>query len=1304
MSDKLSAYGRLGSEELTSAINSIFDPLLEIIFSYGGDVVKFGGDAVLVLFAGKIHAERAAACGYSLLKGIGPSYKISTSAGDFPIAIHIGISRGSALSAIVGGEGGRYDHLFCGPDVSLAYAAADAAKSGELLLAENSPANLEARADGSLSDRRFLKIEKPANAPRQHVKDNRNAIYIDQSRIKPFLPAGLWEKITLATDGRIEGEHRHITTMFVGIDGWHKNLVSRIGDGGDYYDLINNHIIELFAVTGKYGGNIVRLDITDTGEKALVLFGAPVLRENAPVDALRAALEMRKITSEISRSLPTPLKIKIGVNSGIGYAGDVGGSFRREYTAMGKEVNLAARLMAKADWGEIIAGPAMLEAARQFFETDLKGTFSLKGIEKPVTLEKVVSERDVQALRKESVNIVGREKEIQILDKFAADLSAGRGGIVQIFGEAGSGKSVLMEKAYLDLEKGNISVLRTACFQHTSNTPLSPLGEILRKSLGITDENSVEERKQKLQSALHNAGGLEWEGLLCRLAGYTIRPTPEISNLSETARRNRTFQLINSLLLLYCNGNSACIIIDDLHWSDATTIEFLNLHTKTMVENRIGFLLVSRLSDLVPRYGDGIIIDLGLLDDDSSARLFSSVLNKEVPDDFVAEIVKASGGNPFYLEEMAKAIIDIGFETWSDSMGIPDSVERVITARIDRLDEMVKTTVRTASVIGRIFGLEDLTNIFPLHEKKSNITEYLDKSAALDITPLEHTEPVVEYGFKHILTREVAYSGLSYKSRKILHHALAGFYRICRRDRGIGLELIGYHFERTEYPGMAVPYYLLAAQAAGRAFSNAEAIFYFKKVIDLLGPDGNPKMICRANLGLGRVFKLTGEYDNAKRHLENATGSFTACRFWQSEALRELSELYRIKSEFDKASEIVTQLLDLDESNPTYQAIYLNSMGEIARRQGDLKRALTHFSSALKHKDRIETGLTAQILNNMGICLWTLGRLNEALLNYEDAKTIYTDKRNLQGIAKISNNTGIVQEQRGNLIRAAESYREAAAVFERIGDTRSQGFCYGNLATNFITRGLPNTAREYIDRTLQLFEKIGDRGSYALTVGNLADWYSLVGDNDAASQAYEQTVKLAQELKNEELICETTIRKARLTFVDDTVNAMAVMKSAYEESVEKKWHDLELKAEFYLLEWEILKGRYGNRESVLSELSKLKEKEPPPELNCRINMLKGLLYHTRGDQKEARISLMTAYRIARKSDLVFDSREILSLYGSLRPDHKGSVEKRLRGLELRIFENLDDRIVKKIKTSLKRRLHLCLSLTNSPAKEPSTAP
>lgn len=1302
MSDRLSASGRLGAEELASAINRIFDPLLEIIFSYGGDVIKFGGDAVLVLFAGEGHGKRAAECGFSLLESVGTSGKVSTSAGDFPIAVHIGVSCGSALSAIVGSDNGRRDHLFCGPDVSLAYAAADRAAAGELLVTENCLPHLKTFVGHTSSAGCFQRIDKPADRCNQCAVHGNETIDIEHSRVRPFLPAGLWEKMILASDGKIEGEHRHITTMFIGIDGWHKNLVSRDVDRGGCYGPVNDHIVRLFAITEKYGGNFVRLDLTDESEKALVLFGAPVLRESAPVDALRAALEMKKTTIEISRALPKPLKIRIGINSGISYVGDVGGSLRREYTAMGKEVNLAARLMAKADWGEIIAGPVTLKMAGKLFETETKGKFSLKGVREPVVLERVLAERNVLARKKASPNLVGREREIEVLDRFVAGVSAGQGGVIQIFGEAGSGKSILMEKACSDLLKNGIAVLQTACFQHTSNTPLHPLGEILRKGLEIGDEDSRQDRKRKLRAALEKVSALEWEGLLCRLVGYAKKPTPEISNLSETAKRNRTFQLTSSLLLGCCNEKPACIVVDDLHWSDATTIEFLKSYARTLAENRIGLLLVSRFSERMPRYDYATIIDLELLDNDSSARLFRSVLKREAPDDFVAEIVKASGGNPFYLEEMARAILDMGMEAWSESMGVPDSVERVITARIDRLDEMVKTTVRTASVIGRVFGLEDLIEIFPLPKNKSNIPEYLDKSAALDITPLEHTEPAVEYGFKHILTKEVAYSGLSYKSRRMLHHALAGYYRICRLSRGLGPELIGYHYERTETPVSAVPYYLLAGRAAGQAFSNPEAIFYFKKVLDLLGSGSNPRMICRANLGLGRVYKLIGEYDKSEQHLKIASRSGASVEFWRSEALKELSELYRIRSEFDKASAVLRQLMEIDEDNPAYQAIYHNGMGEIARRSGNLEPALNHFSRGLRYKDNIESGLAAQILNNMGICLWMLGRLNEALLKYEDAIDIYEEKRDLQGIAKISNNSGIIQEQKGNLAGAAESYREAAAVFERIGDIRSQGFCYGNLATNFISRGLPDTAREHIDTTLKLFEKIGDRGSFALTVGNLADWYYLIGDADAAMQVCERTIQLADELKNDELICETNIRKARLMFIDDTDDALAVMKRAYEESVKKKWHDLELKAQFHLLEWEILNGQCENAESALSKISKLKEKKPPSEFICGIYKLGGLLQYIRGDRETARISLMAAYRIARKSDLVYDSLEILNLYGSLWPGHEGAVEKRLKDLKPRIFENLDEPTIKMMEVRLERRLNLYYAQANSDVKKQPT--
>jgi hypothetical protein len=245
-------------------------------------------------------------------------------------------------------------------------------------------------------------------------------------------------------------------------------------------------------------------------------------------------------------------------------------------------------------------------------------------------------------------------------------------------------------------------------------------------------------------------------------------------------------------------------------------------------------------------------------------------------------------------------------------------------------------------------------------------------------------------------------------------------------------------------------------------------------------------------------------------------------------------------------------------------------------------------------------------------------------------------------------------------------------------------------------------AREYIDETLELFEKIGDRGSYALTLGNLADWHYLAGNHEAASEACESTIRLANELNNEELICETNIRKARLMWVTDSVAALVLMKRAYEESVKKKWNDLELKSEFYLLEWEILKGRNYDRGLALTRLLRLKKKEPPAEFICRIYKLMGLVQYAGGDQKAARISFMAAYRVARRSDLVYDAREVISLYSSLWPEHKESVGKRMRSLESRILENLDKRLVGQIKISLKRRLRLYLLPVDSLLRKPST--
>jgi class 3 adenylate cyclase/tetratricopeptide (TPR) repeat protein len=1298
ISDKLSETGRQGAEELASVINSIFDPLLEIMDMYGGDVVKFGGDSTLVLFERRNHTKRAIACAEALLERTGSSYRISTSVGVFPVQIHIGISRGKALSLIAGKRGGRYDHLFCGPDLSLAYAAADVAGAGEICVAER---NLEIAGDRvSVGPRGVFKI---ISADESSICPLPKGIVQDKLRVsqaRSFIIPELWDRIVDSGNRKIDGEHRHVSSMFIGIEGWY-NMLSRHSERrGGVISKVNNHVTSLFEIAERYGGNIVRLDIDDHGERALVLFGAPKLRESAPGDAIRAALEMRDLTAELSANLPWPVNIRFGINSGVSYVGDVGGSYRREYTAMGKEVNLAARLMSVAERGEILVGPATLEAMAGEFLVESRGQLNVKGIAQPVNVSSVVARSGVKGSKKPGTVLYGREIEISAIDDYVAKTKRGESRLMLITGEAGSGKSVLLEYASSRFDESKIRVLKSNCFEHMSNTPLFPVADIMKQAVDIIPEDTRDVKRRKLVAVLERIKATEWEGLICQHAGYHVRPSPAISNLTESAKRQKTFQMVMAVISSCRFDQPAVLVIDDLHWGDATTLEFIDKCVARLVGDRISVMLVTRDSERVCRHKDAILIGLGALDDKAGGSLLRSVAREELPDRFLQRVLKVTGGNPFFLEEIAKAINDMGADRWVSSTAIPGSVERVITARIDCLDEMVKTTIRTASVIGRNFRLDDLEGIFPVAEKAACLPGYLEKSASLDITPMRRAEPVMEYGFKHILTRDVAYGGLSFKSRKVLHLALADFYRINRSERGADAGIIGYHYERSDSPKKAVPYYLLAGNEAGRAFSNAEAIHFYARILELLQSEGNLHIRCRALLGLGRVYRLIGDYEKSETNFRDVLRVSPSDHRWKAEALKGLSELYRIRSEFDKASRTLSELVDVDPANPLHKAVFENGMGEIARRSGRPEQALDYYRRAFDYMKSAEDDLAAQVHNNMGICLWTLGRLDAALERYGRAAAIYEKDHNLQGKAKISNNSGIILEQKGDLATAAESYRSAEDIFRKIGDTRSRGFCLGNLATNYITRGLPHRAKKYIALALELFEQIGDRDSYALTVGNLADWYYQTGDVESAVSHYERTINLAKQLGNDELVCETNIRMARIMLSRQPSQAQITLRKAYSESVERKWRDLELKAEYLQLEWRILNDLEIDLQSLLREAEELRTKGPGPDQLCAIDILMGILHHRKGDIETARLALIRAYRKACMSDLVLDRWLILSLYGLVGPVSRKGVKRRIEILEARIFENLDKETVDNMKKRFENLVKGYLRNFNTKSEKP----
>ncbi len=1286
MSDRLSVLGRKGAEELAAIINKIFDPLLDIVFSYKGDVVKFGGDAILVVFNGKLHTPRALECAVQLIKYIEKHRQVKIDAGIFPIDIHVGISRGTALSAIIGNKSDRYDHLFCGTDISRSYLASEMAQAGEIYVSKDCIPHLPRKLIIDSSNKLYSKINIPNCRLKLISHKTPPKSGLKASRLKTLISDSLWDKLINSSDGKIEGEHRHLTTMFIGIEGLYKNLSKAGSKKTAVLKKLNAYIDKMMEIANYHGGNIVRFDLTGSGERMLAFFGAPVMRESAPYDALDASLKMILVTNEIAAKFKYPIKIKIGVNSGVSYVGDVGGSFRREYSAMGKEVNLAARLMTEADWSEIIIGPGTTAIVDAAFEMSLKDTVNLKGISRPIPLMRLERRTPKVITPPAFQNLVGRENEIKYIDSFAESLISGDGPIMQLLGDAGSGKTMLMENACSVIAKNNIPIVASACFENTANIPYAPIALILRASLNIDEDDEIFARKEKLQYALRQIDALEWECLISPLAGYSIGPSREIKNLSEAVRRNRVFQLIGALILYSFEDKPGCIAIDDLHWSDATTLEFLRLYLKWFSQNKIGVILVSRFSESVPEYENAKVIKLGALDDDTCFRFLKTIIKEELPEELLKEIVKASGGNPFYLEEIGKSIRESGVVNWSDGGGIPASVERVITARFDRLDEMVRTTIRTASVIGRIFGLEDLKTIFQQKDKILKLPSYLAKSAEMDITPLEQIKPTVEYKFKHVLTREVAYSGLSFKTRNQLHCELASYYHKIRSSRGISHGLIGYHFERSDNPTLAVPYYLLAAREAQRTYSNSESIHYYSKILNLLEKSSNVAIKCRAHLGLGSIYKLIGMYDLAEQSLLQAKLICSERNECKIEALKILSELYRIKSDYQKSSDALDELKNIDETDGRLNIIYENGMGEIARRTGNLNEAMRHYSCALSHTEYHESDLVAQLYNNLGICLWKMNRLGEAIENYDKAKNIYIKNEDLQGQAKIANNSGIVLEQIGDLANAAKNYIEAGKVFEKIGDIRSLGYCYGNLATNYIVRGLPGSARDYLVKALELFEKIDDKTSISLTVGNWADWYLLVGDRDMALSKCEDSTKLADETDNDELICENHIRKAVITMDSNKTMATELLNKTLNESKQKGWEDLGTKAALELMKIELNSLSDIGKITILPRLNQIEKEDMSPISRCRLRLLFAKLSIMSNETASAQNNILSAYKIARKSDLVYFQWIALKLYAALNGDDQKKISLRTEILEERIFEGLDQDAISAIRGGLIAKL------------------
>jgi len=1234
MSENLASLGRLGGEKLANIMNDCFNNLLGLVFALDGDIIKFGGDAFLALFHGQNDVHRAFQCAANLILWINQNGRISTPVGDFKLGIHAGISQGEIFNLLLGDK--RREHLFCGLTVEKAYAAADAANLGELALtpeAADKIADLktEKTDDGFYIYKNWEISNQLEPSRRIESADNKDIPFLES-----FIISGLEPQLHF-NSGVIEGEHRVLTSLFIGVNSLRKNLETDIDKS---VAAINEYFMAANNIIEKHGGAFARLDSSGTSEKMLIFFGAPISSGRDAQNCLKAVLEIESILPRLNEKFARPIAHRYGINTGLCFVGDVGGESRREYTAMGDAINLAARLMSKAGYGDILVGDETLKLCGDDFITRDGGLVNVKGKKELIRLNYL--EKEIEKEKSDEV-IIGREKELQAARGFIDKVKNGIQSLLIISGEPGAGKSLLSSKIKQMAAKAGLGCIEGACYKHSEKTPLGPLKEILAGLLNLDSRSPQKQRRLALNAHMKAIGETEWLPFIAPLLDYYPPVPPQLKNLPEDIKKKKIHDILARLICEINKNKTTLIIIEDIQWVDDSSYE---ISRALMARPHApGLMFISRpgkVFDEISRIPKVEAFELKGLSEDDSRKLFLTILGGIIPgQEVIRQVIGKSGGNPFYLEEMAKAFQELGPEKFSAAKNIPGGIESVITARIDNLGEMVKRTVRTASVIGRVFARDVLKAIFPDRKRSGKLGQYLEELAHLDLTPLERRQPILEYFFKHILTQEVAYNGLSFSARKTLHQKTAAYYaghkRLVKREP----EVPARHYLLAEMPENALPFLYLAGQKAADEFANSEALGFYEKVIEIADSLANHEYLTRALQSRGELAKHIGDLKLAESDYLRLKGLVASDVNLMAIALRKLSEIYRLTAEYEKAEIAIDELNGLLPDDIPTIVFCLNGKAEITRRSGKLQACREQLLEALElcEKHDVPEQLIAIIYNNLGVCHWSLGKLKESAKYYKLAQVLYKRSKDLSGQSKVTNNLGIISDELGKLHQAAQSYEKAEKIFKRIGALRMQAFACANWGTNLSARGYLTQAEEKLLTAREIFERIGDNHALGYAVGDLGLLYYRKGDIEKSAKYFQDALKRANLLKDDEFILESKLRLARLCLIRGTPNIDEVLR-LFEEAQKVGSAELVIKALLLKGLNELSSVGEANFKQILAQIKSIEELVNYPELELELAKIEIIANTLLGQKSRAAKILNSALKRAVTRDLAIMGSEL----------------------------------------------------------------
>jgi class 3 adenylate cyclase/tetratricopeptide (TPR) repeat protein len=944
-----------------------------------------------------------------------------------------------------------------------------------------------------------------------------------------YTPRHLAEKI-LTSRAALTGERKQVTVLFCDLPD-STPLAARLGPEA-MHTLLNRFFELALGEVHRYEGTINQF----LGDGFMALFGAPIAHEDHARRAVLAAVGLQRRLREGPAVLGQPpgveVAVRMGLNTGLVIVGAIGDNLRMDYTAIGDTTNVAARLQQAAAPGQSIIAEATHRLVAGYCTTRALGALTLKGKAEPVSAWEVLATSEtrtrleVEAERGLTL-FVDRERELRLLHECFAQAEAGHGQVVFLVGEVGMGKSRLLLEFRQRLGTA-ATWLEGHALSFGRSMALHPMIDLLKRNFHIDAGDAEGSIIEKIEQGVLRLGA-DLRPMLPYLR-YLLAVDPgeaAVRTMDPQLRRAEISDALRRLLLRAAEVRPQVVVFEDLHWIDQATEALLTFTTDSIPTSRVLYLFTYR-PGYTPPFGDRTYhtrIALAPLSDAGTVRMAQAMLaTEQLPEALVALIVQKAEGNPFFVEEVVKSLQETGAMQRQgdryvlarpvDDIVVPDTIQDVLMARIDRLEEAPKRTLQLAAVIGREFPRPLLDRLATLLEQTEASLQALK---ALELIYEKPRFPELAYVFTHALIQDVAYNSLLEQQRQELHRLIGQAIEELYADRlAEQYEVLAYHFAKGEAWAKAVEYLYKAAEKAAQAFATREAIALYDQALEAAGHLGDTvdtRTLMAMHQAKVDLYFILSDFERSRAEAERLLAlarragdrvregvalagmghaSFRAHNFAQAlvyarqaivvaeegdakpilaaghfitgRVYGAIGQLDQAKAEFDQALAISRSGGDV-----AHQSLALALAGQFKNWEGEYAEAARLQSEGLTiaRTHHLVVPLLTGLFSN-GLALTGKGDYDEALARFEEGLVLSEKVGDEVWCHRLLNSLGWLLIECGDLERAIDLNRQGAEGARKRDDPETIANAELNLGDIFLVQGDLTLAQEFLDGVYRL--------------------------------------------------------------------------------------------------------------------------------------------------------------------------------------------------------------------------------------------